>query len=353
MKDYISTWGRNYHNRIFVITDELFTDYTMFQTSFKYYKARNPPPTFENVLLIGIDHPSLQPVQLSLTNESIFPGLHPPNDWKIYKLSTRPGLLLLANPFTCEGQRYWMKQSLVNYPAYPNTTNLSNTSQSTDNVECSWWEMIQSIPDAIERKKVVKKLRWATLGYQYDWTNKTYDEARKESFPSDLCSLVQYVATALGYDRFSPEAAIVNYYPIGSTLAGHTDHSEDDRTAPLFSFSFGQPAVFLIGGLSRDEQPDAIVLRSGDIIVMTGESRLCYHAVPRICTDLELPEKMGNSAKRWESIELPQEQSKDELWNAVEQYIQYSRININVRQVLRENQLTLQSIGECLQHEIV
>ncbi|XP_050076734.1 nucleic acid dioxygenase ALKBH1 [Anopheles maculipalpis] len=324
----------------------------MFQTSFKYYKSRNPPPTFENLLLIGTDHPNLQPVQLSHNNESIFSGLHPPNEWKIYELSTRPGLLLLANPFTCEGQRYWMTQSLVNYPTHPNTTNQSNVSQSTHNADRSWWEMVQSVPDITERKKFAKKLRWATLGYQYDWTNKIYDESRKECFPSNLRALVQYVATVLGYDRFSPEAAIVNYYPIGSTLAGHTDHSEDDCSAPLFSFSFGQPAVFLIGGLSRDEQPDAILLRSGDIIVMTGASRLCYHAVPRVCTDLELPEYMGNSAKRWESHDFPQEQRKDEMWSdAIQQYIQYSRININVRQVLRANQQTLQPIGERFMHE--
>ncbi|XP_035916001.1 nucleic acid dioxygenase ALKBH1 isoform X4 [Anopheles stephensi] len=299
----------------------------MFQTSFKYYKSRNPPPTFENVLLIGTDQPNLKPVQLTHDNESIFSGLYPPNDWKIYELCSRPGLLLLANPFTCEGQRYWMKRSLVNYPMHPNTTNQSNASQSTQQVQ--WWKMVQSITDATERKKFAQKLRWTTLGYQYDWTHKIYDETRKENFPSELRALVQYVATVLGYNRFSPEAAIVNYYPIGSTLAGHTDHSEDDRTAPLFSFSFGQPAVFLIGGLSRDEQPDAILLRSGDIIVMTGESRLCYHAVPRVCADLELPDNMGNSAKRWDPNDVSVEQHDDEMWNDVEQYIQYSRININ------------------------
>uniref|UniRef100_A0A182RCH2 Fe2OG dioxygenase domain-containing protein n=1 Tax=Anopheles funestus TaxID=62324 RepID=A0A182RCH2_ANOFN len=314
----------------------------MFQTSFKYYKSRNPVPTFEDVFVIGMKHPNLQPVQLNHIDGGHILGLHPTTEWKVYELSTRPGLLVLANPFTCEGQRYWMMRSLVNYPMYPNTTNRSNVNQSSRDTEHSWWEMLRSIPHLTERRKYAKLLRWATLGYQYDWTNKVYDEARKEPFPSELGALVRYVATVLGYDRFSPEAAIVNYYPIGSTLAGHTDHSEDDQNAPLFSFSFGQPAVFLIGGTTRDEEPDAILLRSGDIVIMTGASRQCYHAVPRICTDSELPEEMGRSAERWEKPDSFKEHCTDETWVDAQQYIQYSRININVRQVLRENQLTLQ-----------
>ena len=35
--------------------------------------------------------------------------------------------------------------------------------------------------------------------------------------------------------RFVPEAAIVNYYHLDSTLSGHTDHSEKDLSIPLLS----------------------------------------------------------------------------------------------------------------------
>uniref|UniRef100_A0A182W530 Fe2OG dioxygenase domain-containing protein n=1 Tax=Anopheles minimus TaxID=112268 RepID=A0A182W530_9DIPT len=308
----------------------------MFQTFFKYYKSRNQPPTYENVLVIGMDHPKLQPVQLNCSDERKFMGLLPTREWKVYELTTRPGLLVLANPFTCSGQRHWIMRSMSDYPTYPNITNLTNR-----DVEYSWLEELQSIPTESERRKFAKQLRWATLGYQYDWTNKVYDEARKEQFPTELSSLVKYVATAFGYGWFSPEAAIVNYYPIGSTLAGHTDHSEDDQLAPLFSFSFGQPAIFLIGGTTLDEEPDAILLRSGDIVIMTGASRQCYHAVPRVFTDSELLEELGNSAARWEGME-----DLKEVWNVARRYIKYTRININVRQVLREDQSTLQPDSE-------
>ena len=37
---------------------------------------------------------------------------------------------------------------------------------------------------------------------------------------------------------FKPEAGIINYYHLDSTLSGHTDHSEFDLTAPLFSLRY-------------------------------------------------------------------------------------------------------------------
>ena len=50
-------------------------------------------------------------------------------------------------------------------------------------------------------------------------------------------------------------------------------------------FSFGQTAIFILGGLTREEKPVAMYLRSGDIVVMMGPSRLRYHSVPRIMPD--------------------------------------------------------------------
>jgi len=47
---------------------------------------------------------------------------------------------------------------------------------------------------------------------------------------------------------YSLQAAIINYYHVGSTLCPHTDHSERFLGAPLVSISFGLPAVFLMGG---------------------------------------------------------------------------------------------------------
>lgn len=56
------------------------------------------------------------------------------------------------------------------------------------------------------------------------------------AFPLELSHLARFVASAVGFHCYSPEAAIVNFYPVGSTLSGHTDHSEFDHESPIISF---------------------------------------------------------------------------------------------------------------------
>lgn len=82
-------------------------------------------------------------------------------------------------------------------------------------------------------------------------------------------------------------------------------------------YSFGLNAIFLIGGRSLDDKPIAILLRSGDTIIMSKESRLCYHGVPKVF-----------------SSENNQDLNYNNDWNdPFKNYIQVTRININVRQV--------------------
>lgn len=63
-----------------------------------------------------------------------------------------------------------------------------------------------------------------------------YAEENKDDFPTDLAELTDVIAQYLGHVSFKAEAAIVNYYHMNSTLSAHTDHSEVNLEAPLFSF---------------------------------------------------------------------------------------------------------------------
>ena len=56
--------------------------------------------------------------------------------------------------------------------------------------------------------------------------------------PSDLCALSEYVASCVGFSEYKAEAAIINFYPIGTTLAGHVDRSEFDHLSPIVSIRF-------------------------------------------------------------------------------------------------------------------
>ena len=48
----------------------------------------------------------------------------------------------------------------------------------------------------------------------------------------------------------------------------------------------------LCPGRSREEPPDALLLRSGDAMVLGGSARCCYHGVPRILED-SMPDWLG------------------------------------------------------------
>ncbi|TMW42474.1 hypothetical protein DOY81_012445, partial [Sarcophaga bullata] len=174
--------------------------------------------------------------------------------------------------------------------------------------------------DKDEARRMKISMRWTTLGYHHNWDTKVYSEELHSEFPQDLAMMTNFFANALGYDNFKAQAAIVNYYPIGTTLAGHTDHSEKNLQAPLFSFSFGQTAIFLIGGTTKEEKPCAMFLESGDVLVMSQQSRLCYHAVPRVMKArqetwniLEQHKELPEELKNIETVSQPSKKMRTDV----------------------------------------
>ena len=65
-------------------------------------------------------------------------------------------------------------------------------------------------------------------------------------------------------------------------MGGHVDDAEEEKKKPIVSVSFGNSVVFLIGGTTREVEPTALYIRSGDVVIMGGESRKFYHGVPRM-----------------------------------------------------------------------
>jgi alkylated DNA repair protein alkB family protein 1 len=263
-------------------------------------------------------------------------GLKPVKEWNVYR--TKNNVIIIKNPFNAIAQRYWIVQCLKTYTKYPNKNNLLENQFDRSTIE-NFWESWMSADDVLKRK-LKKSFRWTTLGFHYDWTNKIYDENVKNEFPPDANKLMHAIGEALNFS-FKSEAAIINFYPIGTTLSSHTDHSEIDHKSPLISVSFGQDAIFLAGGLERDSKPVLpFKLCSGDILVMSKESRLIYHAVPKIFKSLEEPwnEILENSKDFEWSEDIDKETLKiclnKETWSKFDEYIKDVRINLNVRQVL-------------------
>lgn len=81
-----------------------------------------------------------------------------------------------------------------------------------------------------------------------------------------------------------PEACLLNFYREGAKMGLHQDRDEEDFSAPVLSISLGDTAIFRIGGTERGGRTETLKLASGDVLVMGGTSRLCYHGIDRILT---------------------------------------------------------------------
>jgi len=121
---------------------------------------------------------------------------------------------------------------------------------------------------------------WVTdhTGYRYDAND---PEAGKPwpAMPSSLRQLAAQAAAQAGFDRFAPDACLVNRYQPGARMSLHQDKDELDVGAPIVSVSLGLPAIFLFGGLLRSDKPSRYRLEHGDIAVWGGPMRLAFHGV--------------------------------------------------------------------------
>ncbi|KAF3701551.1 Nucleic acid dioxygenase ALKBH1 [Channa argus] len=321
-----------------------------FRKIFKFYKRRNPPPDFSDVIDFSRGEPSDKVVAVKLEPgavsdvEAARVGLQPVRNWKAFSLQGYPGFIFIPNPFLLGSQPFWVRQCLKIYTQKPNVCNLDMHMSASDTQDI-WGKSIHglSFPPSAKReaKTLLERLRWVTLGYHYNWDTKTYSANHYTPFPAELHLLSVQITAACGFPRFISEAGILNYYRSDSSLGIHVDESELDHSRPLLSLSFGQSAIFLLGGTCRQDPPTAMYMHSGDVMVLSGQSRLLYHAVPRIvpapqgCASLDMNSHSLDSTLQEHTVLEP---VSDQDWAVCSKYIQSSRVNVTIRQVLGPGQ---------------
>lgn len=81
-----------------------------------------------------------------------------------------------------------------------------------------------------------------------------------------------------------PEACLVNWYreEKNAKMGLHIDWDEEATDAPVVSVSLGDPAMFRIGGPKRGGSTAGVKLLSGDVVVLAGDARRCYHGVSKV-----------------------------------------------------------------------
>ena len=81
-----------------------------------------------------------------------------------------------------------------------------------------------------------------------------------------------------------PEACLVNWYEGMARMGLHQDRDEEEFAAPVLSVSLGDTCLFRYGGLKRNDPTKSVKLESGDVLLIGGASRLCFHGVDRVMT---------------------------------------------------------------------
>jgi DNA alkylation damage repair protein AlkB len=217
-------------------------------------------------------------------------------------------------------------------------------------------------------------LTWSTLGRHYDWTNRSYppppvDETLSTPWysplPLDIKVLVDGIVNVIRQDTlyihdesvtrpFIPQTVIVNYYsatPVSGSkfpMGAHRDDLEKSLQSPVVSISLGCACIFLIEkandlGFESKLPPTALILRSGDALIMSGKSRLALHGVPIIFSQCEqgtcdwktnidgyCSNCSGNGLFETDSIDNG---LSKEFIIGLQHYIHSHRINVNARQV--------------------
>ncbi|RDW78456.1 hypothetical protein BP5796_06308 [Coleophoma crateriformis] len=177
-----------------------------------------------------------------------------------------------------------------------------------------------------------KKLRWLTLGTQYDWPTRSYPppSETETQFPQDIAKLVNTL-----FPSFIPESGVVLFYSTKDYMPVHRDVSETAERA-LASFTLGSDGLFVVSLDHEDATPEqlqdenrdmklaVIRVRSGDVVQMGGETRWCWHAMPKIMGGT-CPEAM----MEWPADEegAPKEYDK---WRG---FMRTKRVNLSCRQV--------------------
>jgi len=126
---------------------------------------------------------------------------------------------------------------------------------------------------------------WNGLTYSYEDRRSDFDNQPVPAIPPRFAAIAASAAADAGFEM-QPDLCIMNYYTTEAKLGVHQDKDERPETIakgiPIVSVSLGDAGRFVIGGLTRKEPTNPVMLRSGDVLVMGGPSRLRFHGVTRI-----------------------------------------------------------------------
>lgn len=123
---------------------------------------------------------------------------------------------------------------------------------------------------------------WSDLkGYRYETRNPATGEPWPP-MPEIFRAVVAAAVAETPWPDFTPDACLINFYGEGAKMGLHQDRDEKDFAQPIVTVSLGDHGDFQIGGMTRSERADVLVVKSGDALIMGGDSRMRFHGIRKI-----------------------------------------------------------------------
>lgn len=119
------------------------------------------------------------------------------------------------------------------------------------------------------------KYGWYSDGRGYRYERRHPAGLPWPDVPTDILELWRSI-TKLSRD---PDCCLVNFYALGARMGLHQDRDEASFDWPVVSVSLGDDALFRIGGRDRKDATRSVWMKSADVLVLEGESRLAFHGI--------------------------------------------------------------------------
>lgn len=138
----------------------------------------------------------------------------------IYRVAGTEGVYILPGVLSTSEQEYFIRKALRSYIEPPNRRNIDANAEEQNITQYEppsniWSEHVKQkwSEDGSKQESYLERIAWATLGFQYDWTNRRYntDPQAFRQYPKDIWMLGRMAAELVG-ESIVPEAGIVNYY---------------------------------------------------------------------------------------------------------------------------------------------
>jgi alkylated DNA repair protein (DNA oxidative demethylase) len=100
--------------------------------------------------------------------------------------------------------------------------------------------------------------------------------------PNEFLEVIHKVRAKSPWPDFAPDACLINFYEPGAKMGLHQDKDEKDFAQPIFTVCLGDTADFMVGGFARTDKAHAMKVKSGDVVVMGGASRMRFHGIRKI-----------------------------------------------------------------------